>query len=436
VLLTGLGAHDAGALPLYARQTGQECAACHNGFPELTPYGRLFKLNGYTFPGAVPGANGTAYVPPLSAMVLASFNHTQTSNQTPLPYFSANDNPAIDQVSLFTGGKILDNLGAFVQGTYDGVGHQLHWDNMDVRYATSYQIAGTEMVSGISVNNNPTMSDVWNTTPAWRYPYVFSRFTSGSPPVATLVDGALAQRVVGMTAYSMWHRLLFIDAGAYDTFSKTLDKALGVAAPPNADTLQGLTPYWRLALLHDWGRNSVELGTFGLAASMYPGGDHSNGTNRYSDRGVDAQYQFLSDEHSLSFQGTYIDESQHRSADFASGSSSNLSDHLRSLNLKATYGYDQTYYATVDYFRDDGSADASLYPGSASGSPNGRGWTFELDYMPFNHGGPSFWPWANAKIGLQYTTYEKLFGSGKNYDGAGANADGQNTLYLFLWLAF
>ena len=37
------------AVPLYARQTGQQCAACHNGFPELTPYGRLFKLNGYTF---------------------------------------------------------------------------------------------------------------------------------------------------------------------------------------------------------------------------------------------------------------------------------------------------------------------------------------------------------------------------------------------------
>src|SRR5216684_3279215 len=42
-----LGAPSAQALPSYARQTGQECAACHNGFPELTPYGRLFKLNAY-----------------------------------------------------------------------------------------------------------------------------------------------------------------------------------------------------------------------------------------------------------------------------------------------------------------------------------------------------------------------------------------------------
>ena len=36
------------ALPSYARQTGQQCAACHNGFLELTHYGRQFKLNGYS----------------------------------------------------------------------------------------------------------------------------------------------------------------------------------------------------------------------------------------------------------------------------------------------------------------------------------------------------------------------------------------------------
>jgi hypothetical protein len=51
LLLLLLAPPIAHALPLYARQTGQQCAACHNGFPELTPYGRLFKLNGYTFTG-------------------------------------------------------------------------------------------------------------------------------------------------------------------------------------------------------------------------------------------------------------------------------------------------------------------------------------------------------------------------------------------------
>ncbi|HLZ66934.1 MAG TPA: hypothetical protein VKQ29_11930, partial [Aliidongia sp.] len=67
-----LAPRRAQALPSYARQTGQQCAACHNGFPELTPYGRLFKLNGYTFGG------GTSDLPPVAVMNFDSFTHTQT----------------------------------------------------------------------------------------------------------------------------------------------------------------------------------------------------------------------------------------------------------------------------------------------------------------------------------------------------------------------
>src|ERR1700758_1880688 len=41
-------APPAQALPSFARQTGQPCGACHTDFPALTPYGRRFKLLGYT----------------------------------------------------------------------------------------------------------------------------------------------------------------------------------------------------------------------------------------------------------------------------------------------------------------------------------------------------------------------------------------------------
>ena len=45
-----LAPRPAHSIPLFARQTGQNCMACHAGgqFPELTPYGRMFKLTGYT----------------------------------------------------------------------------------------------------------------------------------------------------------------------------------------------------------------------------------------------------------------------------------------------------------------------------------------------------------------------------------------------------
>ena len=44
-------ASPAQALPSFARQTGQPCGTCHTDFPALTPYGRKFKLLGYTTGG-------------------------------------------------------------------------------------------------------------------------------------------------------------------------------------------------------------------------------------------------------------------------------------------------------------------------------------------------------------------------------------------------
>src|SRR6266851_4401663 len=40
---------DSRAVPSYSRQTGMPCATCHFTPPELTPFGRKFKLDGYVF---------------------------------------------------------------------------------------------------------------------------------------------------------------------------------------------------------------------------------------------------------------------------------------------------------------------------------------------------------------------------------------------------
>src|SRR5581483_4169441 len=47
-LLTVGFTSPAQALPSFARQTGQPCGTCLTDFPALTPYGRRFKLLGYT----------------------------------------------------------------------------------------------------------------------------------------------------------------------------------------------------------------------------------------------------------------------------------------------------------------------------------------------------------------------------------------------------
>jgi len=61
----GLSA-PAEAIPLFARQTGHNCAACHISYPELTAYGREFKLNGYTF--------GEGQTIPLAAAIMAEYD--------------------------------------------------------------------------------------------------------------------------------------------------------------------------------------------------------------------------------------------------------------------------------------------------------------------------------------------------------------------------
>src|SRR5579862_1309877 len=429
LLLALAGAMPAGAVPLYARQTGQQCAACHNGFPELTPYGRLFKLNGYTFKG------GETDLPPLAAMTVLSFTHTQADQPGgAAPHFAPNDNPALEFASLFYGGRITENIGMFGQVTFDNIGKRLSWDNTDIRYAKPLDVDGSELLLGVSVNNNPTLSDVWNTTPAFGFPWQSSGLAPG-PAAATLIEGGLAGNVLGASGYAYWDRLVYGEFGAYRTLADRTLTMLGVD-PTGSSSTQGVAPYWRFAVEPKWGPNSFEIGTFGLAASMIPGRVTGFGTDHTVDVGFDAQYQYLADVNSVSVQASWINEEDSFTASQAQAITTNSHDHLRSFHIKSSYWYEQTYGATVGYFRIDGSPDINLWgPTSALNSPNSAGWIGEVDYQPFAYGGPAFWPWLNLKLGLQYVHYDTFNGGSVNYDGAGTNASANNTLYAFCWLA-
>jgi hypothetical protein len=430
VAMALIGVRVTHALPSYARQTGQECAACHNGFPELTPYGRLFKLNGYTFGG------GQSNLPPLAVMVVPSFTRTQAGQPGgAAPHYGPNDNFALQSGSLFYGGAITSNVGAFIQGTYDNVGRNFTWDNIDIRYAATTQLFGNETIFGVSANNNPTVTDVWNSTPAWGYPFLSSALAS-TPAATTVIEGSFAQQVAGLNAYSFWKRLVYVEVGAYTTLTKGIDSALGVT-PTGTNSIKGTAPYWRLAVEPKWGANSLEFGTFGLATALNPGRVTGFGTDHAVDVGVDTQYQFLGERDAVSVQASFINESQSLTASQAIGNSTNSHDRLQSLRIKTSYFYEQTYGVTASYFQIQGSADPGLFSAtSANNSPNSAGWIGELDYIPFNHGGPSFWPWLNVKFGLQYILYDKFDGGRTNFDGSGRNAHDNNTLYTFAWLAF
>jgi hypothetical protein len=417
------------ALPSYARQTGQQCAACHNGFPELTPYGRQFKLNGYTWTG------GTSELPPIAAMAIPTFTNVRKGIDGGLvPGFGYNNDFAFTG-SLFYGGRILDGLGAFVQGTYDNVPNAIHWDNIDLRYAKPSELFDREAVFGVSANNNPTVNDVWNSTPAWGYPYIASELAP-APGAMTAIEGTFAQQVIGLNPYIYWNRLVYAEAGGYGTLSPKTDSALGISAS-GTSAFQGIAPSWRLAVEPAWGRNTWEFGTFGLATNVIPQRMTGMGTDHLTDVGFDTQYQFLGARDSFSVQARFITENQNLPASQALGLSTNSHNNLRIWRAKGTYYYDQTLGFTAGYFSVNGSGDPLLYgPISAVNSPNSNGWTLELNYIPFNYGGPDFWPWLNVKFGLQYVHYNKFNGASSNYDGAGRNAGDNNTFFAYAWIAF
>ena len=437
LLIVLLAPTHAVALPSFAWQTGQPCAQCHvHAFgPALTSFGRQFKLNGYVLD------RGDEPFIPIAATIQTSFTHTASAQPGgATPHTNANDNVVLDQVSLYYAGKILPKVGAFVQGTYDGVAGQAALDNADIRFANQGTLAGRPLVYGVSLNNNPTVQDVWNTTPAWGFPFASSP-VAPTPAAVTLIDGTVAHQVLGLTAYTLWHQLLYIEAGAYGTLPASVQRAIGVA-PTGEQQIDGLAPYWRLVLQREWPSQYVSLGTFGLHAQVFPGRDQSAGHDRFTDWGLDASYQWQQGaQHLAGLNATLIAETQHLTASHTLGNAEHTSDTLQTFRMHGYYTFMQTYGVTLGYFQTTGRTDHGLYApapitGSASGRPTSRGFITHIDYVPFGKANSFLRPWLNVRLSLQYVAYLTFNGGHANYDGFGRDASANNTLYLLSWFAF
>jgi hypothetical protein len=418
-------------LPSYARQTGLACSACHYQFLTLTPFGRKFKLNGYTLtnlPSLVDkdsttngGRLGLSPFSLLSAMATAAVTHTKDD----LPD-TQNDAVALPQeLSGFLAGRIAPKVGLFSQFTYAGADGAFGIDNVDIRFADKTTLGGsTEIAYGFTLNNNPAVQDLWNTTPAWGFPFIGSEGAPGGA-ASTLIDGGLSQNVLGLGGYAMVGKLVYGELSAYRSAFQ------GAAAPSSATgAIHGVAPYWRLALQKEWEHQYVMVGTFGLHTSLFP--DVLTGPrDTYADVGADAQFESKAGTGNVVVRGSWIHENQTLDATFAAGGSESIKNSLKVLRLNASYYPRQWLGVTGGYFDTRGSSDAGLYApdpvdGSANGNPKTNGFVGEVDLNP----------WENTRIGVQYTAYSNFNGGKTDYDGSGRNASGNNTLYAFTWLAF
>ncbi len=472
VVLAMLAPFDAQALPAFARQTGQNCVACHAGgqFPELTPYGRMFKLTGYTI-----GARAV----PLAVMGVINYAKVAETAKSDDPGadFQKNGTPVFSSASLFIAGKVTDNIGAFTQLTYDNYASQdangkFHGhtsaDNMDFRYADHFIDSNRDLVVGVSLNNNPSVVDPWNSAAAWmQYVPAASvtshQFSDASTPYPGYEAGG---NIAGVNAYLFWNKMLYAELGAYKTANGGFSfMAHGV---DGRTILSGSNPYWRLALTHEWGAHNIMVGTSGMIAHKYDSGSDTsdpNNVSRAKNTGIDAQYQYLLDPHTVTAQLAYMRQVEDHSANTMAGAASpffladgvtpvaaaNPSDTTRVFRAKLSYIYQAKYGGSVAFFNQTGTTNtlnqtsgydsngqitstdplgtgiaSTRVGGSLTGNPATRGMTFELFWTPIQY----------VRIGAQYTAYNKFNGAANNYDGLGRNAKDNNTLFCYVWVAY
>ena len=429
---------EAEAMPSFSRQTGQACSACHTQSfgPNLTPFGRDFKLGGYTMGG---GSGIAAKLPPLGAMVLGTFTNTQkdqTVQSQDQPDgalrsgYNKNNNFTFDEASLVYAGRVYGKVGAYSQLTYNGYEDRLVMEHTDIRFADQLDLGENQITYGISLNNNPTVQDLWNTTPVWGFPYTGSG-VQPSVGVSPLIDDALGSQVGGATAYTMINNLLYLEAGAYGSFSNNFQNAFGIAGPDRV-SLDGPAPYWRAALQHDWKGHYFQLGHYGMSADVVPERNTTNGANHFTDVAVDATYQYLANpKHIFEAKTSYIYEDQNLSASRAKASDPTTGrTYLATYNLNLAYTYDQTYGLTFAYKKINGSHSPILEEGVIIDQtrPNSQFYTAELVYVPFGKSN-SYSYLMNLRTSLQYIGYSQA-------NGTNTDAQFNNTFMVNGWLAF
>ena len=427
--------HDTQAVPSYSRQTGLPCASCHYAPPELNAFGRKFKLDGYVFKTKPEVAddkkdhNSALHLLeafPLSVVFDTSF----TSTKSPQPAAQNGNLQFPQDISLFLAGAWGSHVGSFAQVTYTAQGNHFNWDNTDVRYANNHDLFGKPFTYGITFNNNPTVEDLWNSTPAWGFPFTASN-VSPTPTPKAIINGSLAQDVAGLGGYGMWNEHFYAGGTIYRS------QHLG-GAEPNPGTgfgfnIRGMAPYWRVVWQTTTKNNSLEIGGYGMHVKSSPGAI-TGPTNSYTDWAVDFQYdriipRFKRDV--LSFRGSYIRENSSLDATFGAGGASLIRHHLNTVQGNAEYHYGTKLSRTVGWFSVTGTPDPLFYAqapvcGSANGDPRSNGYTLNL----------SWWPEQNIDLAVQYTGYLRFNGGAANYDGAGRAAGGNNAVFLLARFVF
>jgi hypothetical protein len=491
-------AQPARAIPPFARQTGLACEACHTLPPELTPFGRRFKLGGYTLTTRPPLVNdisdnkqNTLWLTDLPGIaVLAQMNYSHYDRAPPdtgqpYPAHAQSDTYQFpDQFSLAYAGAVSDKVGAWMQLTYNGQSGSVGVDNIDIRY--SDHTLDNKWVWGVTANNYLTFQDVWNGIGSYTIPNFNTVSLATGGVAGTGTNGPILNALgpgvaAGIGAYVFYDDSLYFELSAYHSAvaggSSPVVDSVSLAA--NGGAIDRFAPYARIAYEKDWGYHSAEIGASALYVNWIPSNGYISaqqqlaanaattaaiaaGTiqpgqvaytpaqtfnpgaiNRYTDLSVDWQYQYNGQHNIFTFLGHVTHERQQNSDQLVAATFTgatvpiyqNPTDTLTQFLVTGEYYRDRHFGGLVSFTRTTGTFDPLAYGGN--GSPANQYETFELDYIP----------WLNVKLILQYDAYQVVANNQSPFNLSNATfpnspgftnirAGNNNTWVLGLWMDY
>ncbi|MCL4477819.1 MAG: hypothetical protein M1381_01785 [Deltaproteobacteria bacterium] len=379
---------NAKAVPSFARQTGLACDVCHTVFPHLTPFGRNFKLHGYTIDyvdqiksddKSMPGL-AINKVPMLSARLVARWNNQQGGNNGIVPrgiatggqgfvsypsgYGDTDVLNLLADSSIYVGGKIGPHIGTLIELTgINDEGGTLGLGIFDLAFVGSdTTFAGKTLSYGFRAVDTVGMADPSNTFGMWG----LTSTLMGMSTHNTLLDTNTAF-VEGGELYGMWGDFtdggLYACVGAYHpTKNQTLTGYVqgGVAGTGVFNGSSTVDPGVRVSYyLPEFNNVYVEIGGFGyfgnermtqpISSLVNP-----NYLDNYTNYGVDLQAQYLANNNLAELYVLYQSENDSKfyGVDQYSGTSfsnSGTSVSRNGLGVMADYYYKRTYGAYVKY---------------------------------------------------------------------------------------
>ena len=292
----------ASALPLFARQTGMVCSACHfQHFPMLNGFGRAFKSAGYTMMGVAQGkveGDGLSIPNTLNMAVLATAGYEKTNQASSLSAQKTTGDGAFyvpgtgGELSVFLGGRISENAGFLSEiGTGGSVsGTVVSGSHSSAKLPVLFPLSVPKLPDGALAGIVPFSTDDHGAS------YGFELLNTGANVVHQMspvpgLNGAhnaalSAQQFIGTAGAATGVALVANSSSGFINITK-YDQS-GIAG----GTLAALSSnYLRAAVMFDlagwdtgagiqiWGGNSAE---------------HAAGIYQYADtraRAIDAQFQ-------------------------------------------------------------------------------------------------------------------------------------------------